>query len=269
MDFLQAWSCTSPYGWVSGLHPMRYFLFGRAMTSCASAWQKPVAPDGGAPSLRGTGLTWSNRYILFTKCLLWVCHCATCLIMFNIHFKDWSHLRCLPFYKSPGGSESWMMDLSIRILVFWSWFKPFFSSSESLFIECQGINLPSIWNALFNSLHPHFSSRLFHEFSLTCLTLANTLFLSPHSLYSCVTQILYIVLYHFLIYFAHELTVSSLKDLVPLYPHPHQGFELGTYLMTKWLRGEKNHFWGEHNPLISWMVCNILRIYWWLEQKEK
>lgn len=40
------------------------------------------------------------------------------------------------------------------------------------------------WNALFSSLHLHFNSHLFHECSLTCLTLTDSPFLSRHRPYS-------------------------------------------------------------------------------------
>lgn len=93
------------------------------------------------------------------------------------------------------------MDLKIIVWVFGSWFNPSLFTSDSLsIVDFQGINVPSFWNVPFSSFHFHFSSHLSFEYcSLTCL--ADSPFLSPQSPYSFVTEMLYILLFHFLICF--------------------------------------------------------------------
>lgn len=152
------------------------------------------------------------------------------------------------------------MEFKIRLWVFWCWIKPSFSFYLIFPFHSR---LPRdksaiiFWNATFTF---HFPS-----FPWMFPNLSNPgwfPFLSSHSRYSFVTQILCIVLYHFLICyisFALELTISSLKNLIPLYP-PH-GSEIGTYLMPNDLRGEKTHFLGEYNSLLVWMMPTVLRIY--------
>lgn len=103
--------------------------------------------------------------------------------------------------------------------------------------------------------------------SLPCL--AGSPFVSPHSPYSFVTQILYnVVLYHFLTLCIIVLLLNKLK--VPWRIRylciPHMDLNL---VVLDWLRREKSHFLGEHNSLLGWIIPKDLRICSYYESRRR
>lgn len=171
----------------------------------------------------------------------------TVFVTFNLHFKDWNL-----FYRSPNnGFKNHSLGVQMLFQAFsFNLRFPFHSklprdASAIIFLTLHSI--ASIYTSV-----PIFSMNVC---SLPCL--AGSPFVSPHSPYSFVTQILYnVVLYHFLTLCIIVLLLNKLE--VPWRIRylciPHMGLNL---VVLDWLRREKSHFLGEHNSLLGWIPKDL------------